>query len=285
MTDDRLDPRLNAYRPDLAAAELKGRVDAARFVAGTCRQVKHGLAELRRAPAAGAELTSQLLGGEVVTVYDETDGWAWVQNQTDGYVGYTPAAALSAELRQPSHVVKVLRSFVYPEPDMKAPPLDVLGLSGSAAVTGETAEFCALAGGGWVYGRHLAPLDEPALDYVATAIEFLGAPYLWGGKTSLGLDCSALVQVALNRAGHPCPRDSDMQAESLGEARPADAPPERGDLVFVSRHVAIALDDWRILHATAHDMLVAIEPLADLVARAERLTGRGITALRRPVMV
>jgi cell wall-associated NlpC family hydrolase len=279
-----LDPRLHPYRPDLAAARLEGRVDAARFVAGTHRQVRHGVAELRRAPAAGAELTSQLLGGEVVTVYDEADGWAWVQNQTDGYVGYTPAAALSAELRQPSHVVKVLRSFVYPEPDLKAPPRDVLGLSGTVAVTGETAEFCALTGGGWVYRRHLAPLDEPAPDYVATAIEFLGAPYLWGGKTSSGLDCSALVQVALNRAGLACPRDSDLQAESLGEARPADAPPERGDFIFFSRHVAIALDDWRIVHATAHDMLVAIEPLADLVARAERVTGRGITAVRRPAV-
>ena len=280
-----LDSRLHPYRPDLAASWLKDRVEAARFVSGTERQVRQGVAELRRAPAAGAELTSQLLGGEMVTVYDEANGWAWVQNQTDGYVGYTPAAALSTELRQPSHVVKVLRSFVYPEADMKAPPRDMLSLSGTVAVTGETAEFCALASGGWVYGRHLAPLDEPAPDYVATAIEFLGAPYLWGGKTSLGLDCSALVQVALNRAGHPCPRDSDMQAESLGEARPTDAPPARGDLVFFSRHVAIALDDWRVLHATAHDMLVAIEPLADLVARAERLTGRGITVVRRPAVV
>ena len=280
----RLDPRLHPYRSDLAAARLEGRVKAARFVAGAHRQVRHGVAALRGAPAAGAELTSQLLGGEVVTVYDEADGWAWVRNQTDGYVGYTPAAALSAEVFQPSHVVKVLRSFVYSEADLKAPPRDMLSLSGTVAVTGETSEFWELVGGGWVYGRHLAPLDEPAPDYVATAIEFLGAPYLWGGKTSLGLDCSALVQVALNRAGHPCPRDSDMQAESLGEIRPADVPPERGDLVFLSRHVAIALDDWRVLHATAHDMLVAIEPLTDLIARAERLTGRGITAVRRPMV-
>jgi cell wall-associated NlpC family hydrolase len=236
----RLDPRLHPYRSDLAAARLEGRVTAARFVEGAHRQVRHGVTALRGAPATSAELTSQLLGGEVVTVYDEADGWAWVQNQTDGYVGYTPTAALSTELRQPTHVVKVLRSFVYPEADMTP-------------------------------------------DYVATALAFLGAPYLWGGKTSPGLDCSALVQVALHRAGLACPRDSDMQAESLGEVRPVDAPPARGDLIFLSRHVAIALDGWRVLHATAHDMLVAIEPLADLVARAEQLTGRGITAVRRPV--
>jgi cell wall-associated NlpC family hydrolase len=279
----RLDPRLHPYRSDLAAARLEGRVKAARFVEGAHRQVRHGVTALRGAPATSAELTSQLLGGEVVTVYDEADGWAWVQNQTDGYVGYTPTAALSTELRQPTHVVKVLRSFVYPEADMKAPPLDVLGMSGTVAVTGEAAGFCALDGSGWIYGRHLARLDEPAPDHVATALAFLGAPYLWGGKTSPGLDCSALVQVALHRAGLACPRDSDMQAESLGEVRPVDAPPARGDLIFLSRHVAIALDGWRVLHATAHDMLVAIEPLADLVARAEQLTGRGITAVRRPV--
>lgn len=278
------DPRLNAYRPDLAAAELKGRVEAARYVEGAPRQVIRGVADLRRVPAANAELDSQLLGGEVVTVYDEEDGWAWVQNRTDHHVGYTPAAALSADVRQPTHVVKALRSFVYPEANLKAPPLDVLTLSGSVSVTGETGGFCALAGGGWVYRRHLARLDEPAPDYVATAIEFLGAPYLWGGKTSSGLDCSALVQVALNRAGLACPRDSDLQAEGLGEARPIDAPPARGDLIFFTGHVAIALDDWRVVHTTAHDMLVAIEPLADLVARAERLTGRGITAVRRPAV-
>ncbi len=278
-----LDPRLDAYRPDLAAEPLKGRVEAARFVTGVPRQVRPGVAALRRVPAADGELVSQLLGGEVVTLYDAADGWAWVQNETDGYVGYTPASALSAELRQPTHVVKVLRSFVYAEPDMKAPPLDALATSGSVAVTGEKGDFCALAGGGWVYGKHLVRLDAPAPDYVSTALEFLGAPYLWGGKTSPGLDCSALVQVALHRAGLPCPRDSDMQAEGLGQARPADAPPDRGDLAFFEGHVAIALDDWRILHATAHDMLVAIEPLADLVGRAERITGRGITAIRRPI--
>jgi cell wall-associated NlpC family hydrolase len=279
-----LDPRLHPYRPDLAAARLEGRVGAARFVTGTHRQVRRGVAELRHVPKVGGELTSQLLGGEVVTVYDEVDGWAWVQNQTDGYVGYTPAEALSAKVRQPTHVVKVLRSFVYPDAHLKTPPLDVLGMSGTVAVTGETAGFCALAGGGWVFGRHLARLDEPAPDYVATALEFLGAPYLWGGKTSPGLDCSALVQVALHRAGLACPRDSDMQAESLGAARPVDAPPKRGDLIFFAGHVAIALDDRRVVHATAHDMLVAVEPLADLIARAEHITGHGITAVRWPVL-
>jgi cell wall-associated NlpC family hydrolase len=277
-----LDPRLHPYRPDLAAERLKGQVEAARFVAGARHQVIRGMADLRCAPADGAGLASQLLAGEVVTVYDEKDGWAWVQNQSDGFVGYTPAETLSAEVRQPTHAVRVLRTFVYSEADLKAPPLDCLTMSGSVTVSGETDGFCELSAGGWIYGRHLAPLDEPAPDYVATALEFLGAPYLWGGKGSLGLDCSALVQVALNRAGLACPRDSDLQAEGLGEARPLDGAPERGDLIYCPGHVAIALDDWRVVHANAYDMLVAIEPLADLVTRIERELGCGITAIRRP---
>ncbi len=279
----KLDPRLHAYRPDLAAEHLKGRVGAARFVAGERRQVAHGIADLRRGPAADTALDSQLLGGEIVTLYHQADGWAWVQNLTDGYVGYVPLQALSAEVRQPSHAVKVLGSFVYPEPDLKAPALDSLPMTGAVAVVRETDQFSELAGGGWVYRRHLAPLDEVAPDYVATALQFLGVPYLWGGRSSLGLDCSALVQIALNRAGLPCPRDSDMQAESLGEARPLDAEPERGDLIYLPDHVAIALDDWRVVHANALDMLVAIEPLADLVARVKQESGRGITAVRRPM--
>lgn len=278
----KLDPRLHAFRPDLAAGHLKGRVEAARFVVGERRQVARGITDLRREPAAEAELNSQLLGGEVVTLYDQADGWAWVQNMTDGYVGYVPLETLSAEVRQPSHVVAVLRSFVYPQADLKTPVLDCLSMTAAVAVVREIDGFSELAGGGWVYQRHLAPLDEVAPDYVATALRFLGVPYLWGGRSSLGLDCSALVQIALNRAGRPCPRDSDMQAESLGEARPPDAEPERGDLIYLPDHVAIALDDWRVVHANALDMLVAIEPLADLVARFETECGLGITAVRRP---
>ena len=276
-----LDPRLNPYRPDLAAASLEGAVEAERFVEGSRQQVARGLADLRRRPEAGAPLGSQLLHGETVTVYDEKDGWAWVQNETDGYVGYVPAEALSARVHAPTHEVKVLRTFVFPEPDLKAPPLDALPLCGKVAAVGESGAFRELAGGGWVYARHLAEPDETATGTLATMLEFLGVPYLWGGKTSLGLDCSALVQLALHRAGLPCPRDSDMQAGSLGEARPVDQPPRRGDLIYLPGHVAIALDDWRVVNANAHDMLVAIEPLAELVARVEAESGRGITAVGR----
>jgi len=293
MTMKPLDPRLHAYRGDLAAEALSGRVEAARFVAGEAAQVCRGIADLRKRPAADAPLDSQLLFGEAVTRYDTADGWAWVQSREDGYVGYVEATALSARFAAPSRRVAVLRTFLYPEPDLKAPPLDCLSMASPVEVTAEQGVFSEVRSGAdgsaWIYSRHLAALDDVVADYTATALQFLGAPYLWGGKGSLGLDCSALIQLALARAGIACQRDSDMQAESLGEAVPYEAgnyTPRYGDLIYSPGHVAIALDETRVVHANAHHMLVTIEPLANLLARVEadsgRAAGQGIDAVRRP---
>ena len=293
MTMKPLDPRLHAYRGDLAAEALSGRVEAARFVAGEPAQVCRGLADLRHRPAADAPLDTQLLFGEAVTRYDTADGWAWVQSREDGYVGYVEAAALSASFAVPDHRVAVLRSFLYPEPDLKTPPLDCLSMASPVEVIGTQGAFSEVRGSAeetaWIYSRHLAALDEVVPDYTATALEFLGAPYLWGGRGSLGLDCSALVQLALARAGIACQRDSDMQAETLGDALPYEAGryrPAYGDLIYFPGHVAIALDETQVVHANAHHMLVVIEPLTDLLARVEaesgREAGKGIDAVRRP---
>ena len=285
-----LDPRLNAYRPDLAAESLKGRVEAARFVAGRPAQVVRGVAALRRRPGAGEPLDSQLLSGEAVTVYDQADGWSWVQNASDGYVGYVDSAALAAEVRATTHSVAVPGSFLYPEPDLKAPPRDRLTMTGRVAVVDQRGGFSKAALGapgqdGWVYTRHLAAEGEVAPDYVETALRFLGVPYLWGGKAGDGLDCSGLVQVALARAGIACPRDSDMQAESLGRAvpwEPGRRALERGDLIYFPGHAAIALDAERVVNANAHAMLVSVEPLEDVEDRVKAETGgTGITAVRR----
>ncbi len=290
MTD--LDPRLNATRPDLADAALEGRVAAGRFTPGRPTQVARGVAALRRHPAGDALQDSQLLSGERVTVFDEAEGWAWVQNGTDGYVGYVEAAALGAETAAPTHSVSALRSFLFPGPDLKLPPLDALTLSGRVAVTGTEGAYSRVAFGGqqgWVYSRHLAPDSEVAPDFVATALQFLGVPYLWGGKESGGLDCSGLVQVALARAGIPCPRDSYVQEESLGRTvdwEPGHAGPlpelRRGDLIYFPGHAAIALDAAQVVNANAYAMMVAIEPLADLEARVKDMSGGiGVTAVRR----
>lgn len=285
-----LDPRLHAYRADLADAALSGRVPAARFVDGRPAQVACGVAGLRRRPEATAPQDTQLLSGETVRVFDRADGWAWVQNDADGYVGYIAAAALSDSVTPITHVVTALRSFLFPAPDLKTPPLDALTMTGAVTATGATEKgFRPVrigARAGWVYDRHLAGPAETESDYVATALHFLGAPYLWGGKDSLGLDCSGLIQVVLRRAGLPCPRDTDMQAAGLGRVvaeGPLSAPTRRGDIVFFPGHVAIALDGHRVVHANAWQMMVGIEPLADLEARVKAESGgTGVTVVRRP---
>lgn len=285
-----LDPRLHAFRADLADAALDGRVSAERFVVGRPAQVASGIAALRRRPEATAPQDTQLLSGETVRVFDSADGWAWVQNDADGYVGYIETAALSDSVAPTTHSVAALRSFLFPAPDLKTPPLDALTMTGAVAVTGDAEKgFVPVRLGkrtGWVYGRHLVPLSQTAPDYVETALRFLGAPYLWGGKDSLGLDCSGLIQVVMQRAGMPCPRDTDMQAAGFGRVvaeGPLTAPAQRGDVIFFPGHVAIALDHTRVVHANAWQMMVGIEPLADLETRVKAESGgTGVTVVRRP---
>lgn len=286
-----LDPRLHAYRADLAAESLRGQVSAPQYVTGAPAQVVRGVADVHRQPSASAPMDTQLLSGETVTVYDEADGWAWVQNATDGYVGYVESGALGQEIQTPTHSVAVLRTFLYPEPSIKAPPLDCLSMCSPVAVVGTRDRFsevhlAAPGAGGWIYTSHLAASGEVVPDYVATAQQFLGAPYLWGGKNSLGLDCSALIQIALARAGISCPRDSYMQATSVGAEVPSGSgqqyTPKIGDLIYFPGHVAIAMDETMVLSPNAHAMLVTIEPLADLLGRVnEESGGGGITAVRR----
>ena len=279
-----LDRRLYAYRPDLADAALEGRVEARSFVNPWRRRVARGVVALRRAPSPSAALDSQLLFGETVEVFEEHNGWAWVQNRTDGYVGYAPVDALDEISEQATHRLTVLSSYLYPKPDLKAPTLRRITLGARLAILGEQGGYSQVAGGGWVYSRHLLPLEEYEPDYVTTALQFLGAPYLWGGRESAGLDCSALVQLALDRAGIPCPRDSDQQEAALveGLTETEARPLRRGDLIYFPGHVAIALDESQVLNANAYAMLVSIEPLADLVARVEAESGgTGITSVRR----
>jgi cell wall-associated NlpC family hydrolase len=281
-----LDPRTHAYRPDLASDLLRNKVEAERYVDGVSAQVDRGLTPLRRHPAPDAPLDSQLLSGEMVTVFDEQDGWAWVQNGSDGYVGYTETSALGFEVRIPTHWVKVLRTFIYPEPDIKTPPLGWLTMSGGVTVIREEGGYSEIAIGGWVFSAHLAGPRETSPDYTATAIKFLGTPYLWGGKNSLGVDCTGLIQIAMARAGIPCPRDSDMQAQSLGKPlawEPGVTKPERGDLFFFPEHAAIAVDETRVVHANAATMMVSIEELSKVEDRVRAISGGiGITARRRP---
>ncbi|WP_329610492.1 C40 family peptidase [Jiella pelagia] len=220
-----LDARLNAFRPDLADARLKGRVEASRFVEGEERRVAAAIAPLRRRPEHDAPLDTELLMGERVRLFEESDeGWCWLQAEGDSYVGYVPSACLANvdETALPTARISVPRTLVFPAPDIKRPPLAALPMGARISVTGEAsdqnADYAKLASGGFVVRQHIAPLDSVENDYVAVAERFIGVPYLWGGKSALGIDCSGLVQLALEMTGAPAPRDSDMQQRETRHA-------------------------------------------------------------------
>jgi cell wall-associated NlpC family hydrolase len=273
------DPRTTPARADLAAAHLKGKVDAPRFTEGEPRVVIDTSAPLRRAPRHDAPLDTEALYGERVTIYDiDGEGWAWGQIESDGYVGYLPANALVHPGAKPTYVVRAPRTFLFAEPDIKTPPVMPLSFGSLIGVRKSEKEF-SFTGRGAIFSKHLAPISERELDIVATAQKFLGTPYLWGGKTSLGLDCSALVQLSLAAAGMKCPRDSDMQERALGDPVSLEKL-QRGDLVFWKGHVAIACDPETLIHANAFHMAVAIEPLAAAIERIAAL-GTRVSGVRR----
>jgi cell wall-associated NlpC family hydrolase len=249
------DPRVTPARPDLAADHLRGKVEARRFAEGMVQEVVVGIAPIRKFPAHDAPLVTEALYGERVTIYEtDEEGWAWGQLKSDGYVGYLSAASLLTPKGQPTHKV--------------------------GALVRQEESFAITLTGGYVPKRHLVPLVSNEIDFVAVAERFIGTPYLWGGKSVLGIDCSGLTQVAIAACGLVCPRDSDMQEAAIGV--PTTLPElRRGDLLFWNGHVAIARSATSLLHANAFHMAVAIEPTAEAIARI-RASGSEVTSVRRP---
>ncbi|MDX2287369.1 MAG: NlpC/P60 family protein [Hyphomicrobiaceae bacterium] len=282
--DGSLDVRRHAVRPDLAAENLRDTVESPSYAAGHWAQVVHASAPVRRRPAATAALDTEALHGEVVVVYEEAEGWSWVQLLRDDYVGYMPSSALSQEVAWGTHRVRSIGTFVYPDPDIKAPPLAHLSLNSMVTVTGTTDAFSELARGGFIVTRHLADEGTFSRDFVEVAERFIGTPYLWGGRTRLGIDCSGLVQVAMEAAGTACPRDSDMQQAETGTTvlipETLDGL-KRGDLVFWPGHVGIMSDGLMLVHANAHQMSVTVETLPEAVERIARSSGSKPTAIKR----
>jgi len=283
MPSASLDRRLTPARADLAAEHLRGLVDAPRFVTGRKMRTIAASAPLRRSPQADAPLETEALYGESVTVYDQQEGWAWAQLDRDQYVGYLPAAALGAP-SAPTHRVAALRTHAYPGPAIKLPPRMALSLGAQLTIVGREGDFAVSQDGLYLWSRHLAELGAREPDAVAVAELFLETPYLWGGRTSEGVDCSGLAQTALMGFGIASPRDSDMMEASLGEPLAIDdpsAPLARGDLVFWKGHVGIMRDPVTLLHANGWHMKTVSEPLAQAGERIAAHGGGQVTSVRR----
>ncbi len=301
-----LDPRTHAFRPDLADERLSSIVKAERYIPGDDAHVHRDSVPLFNEPSFDGELQTEALFGEIVRIFEIQDGWAWGQLQTDGYVGYLPLEALSPGVLKPTHRVSSLRSFVYEDANLKSPPVALISIMSPVAVAGEEGEFFELAGNGYVFKNHLISLEQQPLidvddretkssyagvkqDFISVAEQFINTPYLWGGRTSLGLDCSALIQLALLSVGVFSRRDSDLQAASLGDEIIGGeaicsgdiSKLRRGDLVFWKGHIGVMVDETSLLHANAHHMAVAVEPLAPAVERIRANGGGEITAIRR----
>jgi cell wall-associated NlpC family hydrolase len=283
------DPRVTPFRNGVAAKYLEGKINAGRFVDGREMEVVAAAAPLRREPQPDAPLDTEALKGERVTLYAaNAEGWAWGQLAADNYVGWLPSAGLAAPGPAPTHKVAALRTFVFPGPSIKLPPLEALPFGAKLNIARVVDRMAVTSSGGHVPAAHLAPVAENARDFVALAERFVGTPYLWGGKTALGLDCSGLVQVALAACGVPCPRDSDMQERALGTAVDHQARSfqfERGDLIFWRGHVAIMRDRDSLVHANAFHMAVVVEPASAAITRirgtGDATMGSAITSVRR----
>lgn len=286
-----LDTRLNAYRPDLADRRLEGTVRAGAYREGVPYQVTAASLPVRQQPRPTAPQDTVLLHGETVRVFDTENGWAWMQNDADDYVGYVDLNGLSPTATPPTHRVATLRTLVFPDESIKSPPITDLSFAARVCVTGHTGKMASIAlpGGrtGFIPAQHLADVDSAESDPVAIALLFLNAPYLWGGKTADGLDCSALVQLAFVSCGMECPRDTDMQEAAFGlpvDFRGDETVLQRGDCVFWPGHVGIWINEHWFLHATAAFMKCIIEPLSTAIPRISKEAGLEVSSVRRPVI-
>ena len=276
------DKRLTPARPDLAADYLRGQVQAQAYLPGCEMHVVDETLPLFPQPNREGPIDTHGLFGETVVVYEiDEEGWAWGQLTSDGYVGYLPAEGLREVGVTPNRKVIAPRTLVYPGPSMKLPTWGALPLGALVAVAQESGDFAEVPGLGFVWRAHLAGLDHAEPDFVAVAERFLHAPYLWGGKTSCGLDCSGLIQIALHASGVAAPRDTDMMEKALGAPIDMATGLRRGDIIFWKGHVGVMQDAETLLHANGHHMLVVSEPLAVARERIVAKTGADVTSVRR----
>jgi len=240
-------------------------------------------AALHKAANGASPRVSEALWGEAVNIIEDHGDWSLVQTLSDHYLGYIQTDQVSLGELSPTHRLIALQSHIYPAPDLKHPPMGDLFCGSLLRVDNETLHngFIKTHDEGYIYARHLAPLTVFQDDPVDVALGFLETPYLWGGRSRAGIDCSGLVQIALQSCGIACPRDSDMQAAIVGKAIAPDDNLLYGDIIFFPGHVGLMVDDGHLLHANAHHMSTVIEPLADVVARLKPAHEKPISAIRR----
>ncbi|MHA1543920.1 MAG: C40 family peptidase [Alphaproteobacteria bacterium] len=281
-----LDPRTTPARPDVAFEGLKGKIEAIRFTRGKVMTISNPITDLRNGPRNSEGLLTQALLGEQFRVLDRHAGWAFGQLLTDGYVGYLQEKHLASHYPEANYRVSVPLTHVYPVPDLKTPVRMALPFGAKLCANPDDARegFAEVKGLGWVYAKHLVALGRRDEDFVKTAKSFLMSPYLWGGRSALGLDCSALVQLALMAAGVPCPRDTDQQQKVIGHSIsnvPEVAMARAGDLVFFPGHVGFLVAENKLLHANAYHMRVTIDDVNEVAERVKKDHPTGIIDIRR----
>jgi len=285
MSKPNLDPRLYAYRPDLADERLRGKVNSTNFVSAEPAKIGINIADIYAKPDQQSPRLSQLLFGQNVLVFEDRNGFCWIQAVDDDYVGYTQSTNLQPVTNPASHYVTANRTFAYKDADLKSPVSGVFSMGTEFIIT-DTLEtrgigYGITAEGDAIFMHHLSPVYERCRDYVVFAEKLIHTPYLWGGASAFGIDCSGLVQLAFKLVGRLVPRDSDLQSQEVGAVLTDRQNLRRGDLVFWQGHVAIAIDTVNVIHANGASMDVCIEPLQAVIERFANGSGEPL-CIRRP---
>ncbi len=293
--DPKPDSRITPYKDDFAASYLKDVVEAKNYGDAIRHQVMMPVIPLHKAPAAASMMDTQLILGAEFDIYDIHNGWAWGQEvqedsskhssgRSGGYVGYVPNMALARTPEAPTHFISAVRAPVFIKPDLKTAIRTTLPLNAKVSVEGSEGDYLKIPDMGYVHRNHITAIkqasDNLGGDFVCAAELHLGLPYVWGGISPDGVDCSGLVQTSLRAVGQDAPRDADMQEAALGDLVAKDTELKRGDLIFWKGHVGILRDANTLLHANAHHMLVTSEPLSEAITRIEKTTG-AVTSIKR----
>jgi cell wall-associated NlpC family hydrolase len=272
LADEPLDPRTHVIRADAAAQTLQGTVPDRKFLSPRRAMVVVPLANVMKTPDKNSEMISQYLYGELVDVYETAAGWSWCQSRNDGYVGYVEASALSDHIETGSEHVTSAFATCHSAPDPNSPTLFSLPMNARLSVETKRSvnsiTMCKSSTGFWIADAAISADDAPPAAYLDILKLFLGTPYLWGGKSIWGIDCSGLVQIGLQSLGIECPRDTDLQRKHFaphGTLPLAQA--KGGDIVFMPKHVAVLIDGGgNAIHADGVDMVVRFQPLAEILS-------------------